>query len=109
MLKSSDSLFRSRFINETDELHELERAMAHFNWTSEILLEKLMQPCDRMLMKCLWLNENIPCERLFKVSKTTQGFCCSFNYKGTPKYTFCFIRAYPIRRRTKIEAYEAFA
>lgn len=84
---SMDVMIQFLPFNETNELLEFRRIMVHFNWTVEYLYRKLMQPCDRMLKKCLWLNEIVPCDRLFHVSKSAQGFCCSFNYNEDHKYT----------------------
>lgn len=86
MFAISNALIQIRPMNDSYELQEFRRAMARMNWTIEDVMFSIMQPCDRMLRKCLWLNKMIPCNKLFQVSKTTQGFCCSFNYKGTPKY-----------------------
>lgn len=86
VLASSDALVQFRPLNVTNELLEFRRAMKQYNWTVEDILVKIMHPCNRMLKKCMWLAKEIPCDKLFRISKTTQGFCCSFNYKGMPKY-----------------------
>lgn len=56
-----------------------------YNYTAESLMYELMEPCSFMMQKCAWLGNAIPCEKLFKVSKSTEGFCCSFNYIGLKK------------------------
>lgn len=81
----ANALIQIRPVNDSYETKEVRRAMIPLNWTIETYMLSVMQPCNRMLRKCLWLNEKIPCDQLFVVSKTTQGFCCSFNYKGTNK------------------------
>lgn len=86
VLASSDALVQFRPLNVTNELLEFRRAMNQYNWTVEDILVKIMHPCNQMLKKCMWLAKEIPCDKLFRVSKTTQGFCCSFNYEGMPKY-----------------------
>lgn len=45
------------------------------------LLRELMHPCKSMVKMCFWTDEYVPCEELFYISKTTEGFCCSFNNK----------------------------
>lgn len=51
-------------------------------YTSETLLLELMQPCDKLLSHCYWLNQRIPCNDVFETTKSSEGFCCSFNYKA---------------------------
>lgn len=52
------------------------------NYTTERLMFELMQPCENMLSNCTWLGKSQPCETLFRVAKSAEGFCCSFNYKA---------------------------
>lgn len=51
-------------------------------YTAEALLFELMQPCDKMISHCYWLNRPVPCESVFQVTKSSEGFCCSFNYRA---------------------------
>lgn len=46
-------------------------------------MRELMQPCNKMLVICLWLGDEYPCDELFQVTKGSYGFCCSFNYNAT--------------------------
>lgn len=55
----------------------------NMGYTAETLLQELMQPCSKMLYRCSWLNKEVPCEELFRVTKGSEGFCCSFNYNAT--------------------------
>lgn len=43
---------------------------------------ELMEPCSYMMQNCSWLGKSKPCETMFRVTKSSEGFCCSFNYKG---------------------------
>lgn len=43
---------------------------------------ELMQPCNQMIKGCAWLGKIIPCDTIFRVAKSSEGFCCSFNYKA---------------------------
>lgn len=70
---------------EQIDMSELNRAIFHFNMTMDELILYVMQPCESLVKQCLWLNKYIPCNELFQISMTTQGFCCSFNYIGTSK------------------------
>lgn len=74
-------MIRHNNFDETDEVHEFKRALNQFNLSIENLMLNLMQPCNRMIIHCVWLNKAIPCDELFQVSKTSKGFCCSFNYE----------------------------
>lgn len=47
----------------------------------DILMLRLMQPCSVMIKKCFWFDRLVPCEELFFVSKSSEGYCCSFNYE----------------------------
>lgn len=69
----------------TSEYIEFDRAITQFGYTSETLMLSLMHPCDRMLRQCIWWSKPTPCDQLFRVSRTTEGFCCSFNFKSEVK------------------------
>lgn len=51
------------------------------NYTTERLMFEVMRPCKEMIHNCTWLGSQRPCEDLFKVATSSEGFCCSFNYK----------------------------
>jgi hypothetical protein len=39
--------------------------------------------CEEMLMRCVWKGRvQDSCSSLFKLHKTYEGYCCSFNYIG---------------------------
>lgn len=79
MFKILHLLVQPKPFKEIKDSLELERAMKHFNYTYDKLLYLLMQPCDRMLVQCAWLNQIQPCNEMFGISKSTKGYCCSFN------------------------------
>lgn len=56
--------------------------LTELNYTTEKLMFEVMQPCSIMLEKCIWLGLVVPCETIFRVAKSSEGFCCSFNYNG---------------------------
>lgn len=43
---------------------------------------ELMQPCENMIKHCLWLGKAVPCDSLFRITMSAEGFCCSFNNKA---------------------------
>lgn len=38
-----------------------------------------MVSCEDVLLDCQWLNKPIPCEEVFELVLTDEGFCCAFN------------------------------
>lgn len=52
------------------------------NYTTETLMSEIAQPCDKLLRKCFWKGKETECHELFKLSRSTEGICCSFNYKA---------------------------
>lgn len=56
--------------------------LTELNYTTEKLMFELMQPCSLMLETCIWLGKFVPCEKVFRVAKSSEGFCCSFNYNA---------------------------
>lgn len=73
--------------NVTTEMQQFQLAMKQFGYTVESLMLEVMEPCSSFLQQCAFLSRFIPCEELFFVSKTTEGFCCSFNHKFLFNYT----------------------
>lgn len=47
------------------------------------LLKILSPNCEKMINKCKWKGEEKRCRTLFQTERTSNGFCCSFNYYGT--------------------------
>lgn len=54
-------------------------ALFTLGYTPQKFLHEMMQPCNKMLKKCLWYDRVTPCDTLFYVTKSSRGFCCSFN------------------------------
>lgn len=73
----------------TEVMLNVSNIIAEMGYTTETLLREVMQPCNKMISSCSWLDKDAPCDELFKVSKSSEGFCCSFNYhkleNGTQK------------------------
>jgi amiloride-sensitive sodium channel len=44
------------------------------------VMKKIMQPCEDMIVKCMWQFKTVPCREIFEETLTTEGPCCSFNY-----------------------------
>lgn len=60
----------------------IQNALQKMNYTTEKLMYEVMQPCRQMLERCSWLGTLVPCETLFQVATSAEGFCCSFNYRA---------------------------
>lgn len=56
--------------------------LEEMGYTTDKLMLELMQPCNNMIKNCAWLGKIVPCETLFRVARSSEGFCCSFNYKA---------------------------
>lgn len=53
--------------------------LIELGYTVEQFFRIAMQPCSAMLKLCVWYDHRIPCEKLFFITKSVKGFCCSFN------------------------------
>lgn len=65
-----------------DEFLNMFRLLQEAGYTPDSLMSELAQPCDRLLKRCLWKGTESPCSELFKLSRSSEGICCSFNYKA---------------------------
>lgn len=54
----------------------------HEHYTLPFIFQS-MHPCNEMLLYCEWQGKAKDCETLFRVSKSDNGFCCSFNIVTT--------------------------
>ncbi|XP_055842352.1 pickpocket protein 28-like isoform X2 [Episyrphus balteatus] len=43
-------------------------------------LKKLAPKCEELLLKCSWAGKIYPCNELFELRVSPEGFCCMFNY-----------------------------
>lgn len=66
--------------------HKIIRELVALGFTIESFFRAAMQPCNAMLKKCIWYDKPIPCEELFFITKSMEGFCCSFNNVRAMKY-----------------------
>ncbi|CRL08251.1 CLUMA_CG020926, isoform A [Clunio marinus] len=65
------------------ELPQLQELMQQNRYDVALTMKKLMYPCSTLLYRCRWEGKFIDCEKLFSISETYQGFCCSFNILKT--------------------------
>ncbi|XP_023287594.1 sodium channel protein Nach-like [Orussus abietinus] len=78
-------LIRPEFIGH--ENTKALRALERMQLSVDDLMLKLMQPCDKLLMKCIWLGKVYNCSKIFKTVKSIEGYCCAFNYHVFPSVT----------------------
>lgn len=65
----------------TDDLFEnTYKILDELGYETDTLMREVMQPCDEMLNQCSWLGTFAPCDTLFRIAKSIEGYCCSFNY-----------------------------
>lgn len=69
-------------MNWSNNLNQTYQAVLELGYTSESLMYEVMQPCENLIDYCYWLNKKHDCNALFRVVKTSEGFCCSFNNHG---------------------------
>lgn len=79
-LKQLSKLVVPEYISE--QFNKTHEVLSELNYTTERLMFEVMQPCREMLEVCTWLGKVVPCETLFRVATSAEGFCCSFNYKA---------------------------
>lgn len=66
--------------NEPD-LKVLQSVLERNDYSDVVLvMRKITQSCDELLVKCKWENREFNCMELFEYSFTVDGLCCSFNY-----------------------------
>ncbi|XP_053602876.1 pickpocket protein 28-like [Plodia interpunctella] len=53
----------------------------------DILMEEVHQKCENLLLYCSFNRRKQKCEDIFKMIKTYEGHCCSFNYVGVEEET----------------------
>ncbi|KAH8420980.1 hypothetical protein KR222_000370 [Zaprionus bogoriensis] len=68
-----------RFSQEEIEL--MESLLLHNNLTMHRLVDHLRWDCDELIFRCRLHGEIMDCSRLFQLSKTFFGHCCSFNLR----------------------------
>lgn len=64
----------------TDVFENTYKILDELGYKTDTLMRKIMQPCEEMLNQCSWLGKFVPCNTLFRVAKSIEGYCCSFNY-----------------------------
>lgn len=79
-LSQLSGLVRPRRIDEVNL--NTYKYLEQLNYTTKKLMLELIQPCDQMVLGCMWLGKVWPCESMFRVTMSPEGFCCSFNQKA---------------------------
>lgn len=79
------TLVRPQNLGWTEEiiasLNKTEKIVREMGYLSADLMLEVMQPCEHLFKTCRWLGVIRNCDTLFRVTKSSQGYCCSFNYK----------------------------
>ncbi|XP_039287322.1 pickpocket protein 28-like [Nilaparvata lugens] len=69
-------LLRSRCNHDLDEVED--NRTSDWNYIKEFMF-KVSQPCEDMLVACLWHREFYNCSEIFHPILTDEGVCCTFN------------------------------
>ncbi|KAH8298558.1 hypothetical protein KR044_011688 [Drosophila immigrans] len=64
-----------------DEIELMESLLLHNNLTMHQFVDHLRWDCDELLFRCRFHGQIMNCNRLFQLSKTFFGHCCSFNLR----------------------------
>lgn len=73
-------LLRSKRRDVRAEVLNTWRVLESLGYTTEKLLMEVRQPCSKLLSHCVWQKKKVACDSIFKLTKYSEGFCCSFNY-----------------------------
>lgn len=63
-----------------EEFLNISLILADLGYTTETLMMEIVQPCEDLVKLCFWKGYERRCNQLFKLSRSTEGVCCSFNY-----------------------------
>ncbi|XP_055621968.1 sodium channel protein Nach-like [Toxorhynchites rutilus septentrionalis] len=77
LLVAMASLVNFEPTNATFE--EQEKVFGLLGYTPAKMLLELSQPCGSLIKYCYWLEAEVSCAKHFQITKTHEGFCCSFN------------------------------
>lgn len=66
-----------------DEYRELNEVLRQNNVSVATVMASVAPDCFDLLKKCSWKGVIVQCVLLFRVIKTSEGICCSFNYHAT--------------------------
>ncbi|XP_058456866.1 sodium channel protein Nach-like [Malaya genurostris] len=58
---------------------ENEKLLGQLGYNPGKMMQDLHQPCKQLIKNCYWLGAEVACTKLFHVTKTHVGYCCSFN------------------------------
>nr|CAI5863432.1 unnamed protein product [Callosobruchus analis] len=58
------------------------------NLSVNAVFKQLTPRCENILTRCLWKGEEKRCESIFEQIKTSEGYCCAFNYYALKNHTF---------------------
>lgn len=80
------SLIRPKKLEFEQDILNIWDILKIMGYSTEKLLYELMEPCSKMITHCYWINQRTNCKKLFQLIKSSEGFCCSFNYRTNKNY-----------------------
>ncbi|XP_021913488.1 pickpocket protein 11-like [Zootermopsis nevadensis] len=80
--------------NQTKFL-QLQSVLDYNNVTVETVMRRVAPECEDFLMRCGWKGRvQESCSTLFRLHKSYEGYCCSFNYIGIKEEILKYVQAY---------------
>lgn len=67
---------------EPEDFNEIRSVLLERNYTTESFMMEVTQPCENLLQSCVWGEQEVPCGDIFRMTRSSEGFCCSFNYNA---------------------------
>lgn len=62
------------------------QSLHQVGYTVDKIMAEVAQPCSSLAKKCIWNGQQKECTTLFSPVKSTNGYCCTFNYYGSKSF-----------------------
>ncbi|CRK88708.1 CLUMA_CG002364, isoform A [Clunio marinus] len=79
---------KNEFVRFQDILDDVDVNQTTGSFELKQTLYRLAPKCEDLLVRCKWADYDVNCFQLFETRRSSEGFCCMFNYaKRTDKHT----------------------
>lgn len=82
-----------------------ENILEQSGYTPEKVMLEVGVPCTELISRCSWIGKEIECNKIFRKVKSSNGFCCSFNYHALKDEYDMYVFFYIHKKRSKIEKF----
>ncbi|KAJ8943851.1 hypothetical protein NQ314_009621 [Rhamnusium bicolor] len=79
----------------------LHQILTDNNISVDTALQNLSPNCEDAFQRCKWKGEEKRCESIFEPIKSSEGFCCTFNYFALKNLTFSRILVNRVENRPR--------